>query len=132
MNNICLGLALWNVQGLNDSIYNDRVFGDILSNNDIIVLTETWLDESNQASFPGFYAYHNVRVRNPNARRPSGGVSILIRNHIRSPRYRTKGATFVKENEYYTWMKLDKGALSYERNIYICAIYLPPRKLYLL
>ena len=40
-----LRIMAWNIQGVNTNVLEDPLFNSYLDNNDIIVLTETWLSE---------------------------------------------------------------------------------------
>ena len=40
-----LRLVLWNIQGYDELVHTDTIFENILLNNDVIVLTETWLTD---------------------------------------------------------------------------------------
>ena len=60
------------------------------------------------------------------ARRPSGGIYIVIRKNLRNPCKKSKGVKFIKDNEYMTWVKLSKDTLNTDNDIFICAAYFPP------
>ena len=53
---------------------------------DIIILTETWLDNDSPLTVPGFVIYNTVRSGR------SGGVSILVKNSLNS--------CLIKEHSY--------------------------------
>ncbi len=118
-------LLSWNIQGLVNNVISDDLFNQIINNNDIIVLTETWLSHHIEICGSDFYNYHNLRPLHAKARRASGGISILIRHHLRG-KPRNKGANIVKESECFVWLKLDKNILNITNNIFICAVYIPP------
>ena len=50
MNMLCLRLALWNIQGYDEVVHTDRIFENIMLNNDAIVLKETWLTDHTYSS----------------------------------------------------------------------------------
>ena len=74
---------LWNIQGFDETVNTDEDFNYVLSNNDIVVLTETWLSNPCDIKFNNFYTFHNIPKQNINARRPSGGIPVLIRSNLR-------------------------------------------------
>ncbi len=63
------------------------------------------------------YHHKNSTVRQG---RDSGGVIIWYKskfhNHINT----------VKQGKYYTWLKIHKELLSSRKDIFLCAIYIPP------
>ncbi len=81
-----LRLMTWNVHGLNDNMMNDAMFNSVLDDSDIIVLTETWLDKEVSIRSKEFFNYHQFRPKSVRAKRPSGGVSILLHHRLRSRR----------------------------------------------
>ena len=83
-NDSCLRLMTWNIQGLTNDTILDDYFVNIVNNNDIVVLTETWLSEQVQVLNSSFYNYHNLRPMHARARGPSGGISMLIRHTLRN------------------------------------------------
>jgi exonuclease III len=124
MLNAPIRLSCWNVQGLQNTMYDDY-FRNYIYNNDIIFLTETWLSDNIDVYSEDFYNYHNLRPMHARARRPSGGISILIRHKFRGCND-TKSVQIVQEHNCFIWLKLDKEKLNLSRNIYICAVYIPP------
>ena len=121
-----LRIMAWNIQGVNSDVLDDSIFNYYLDNNDIIILSETWLSTKCDMRRNDFYCYHNLRPQAPKAWRPSGGISILIRNDLRSNKGKGKGITFLKENEYCIWMKICREYFELEADIYICGVYIPP------
>ena len=115
----------WNIQGLDESVIDDQMFNACLDNSDIIVLTETWLSEKCEFRNNDFYVYHNIRPQNPKARRPSGGLCVMIRNSLRSNKKVGKGIKFVRENEYSIWMMIDKKYFNIKEDIFLGELYIP-------
>ena len=66
----------WNIQGLSDEVLSDPYFVQCLKENDIIVLTETWLTNQTEVFSDEFYNYHHVRPMHARARKSSGGISL--------------------------------------------------------
>ena len=115
-----LKIGHWNVNGLKNKL-NDQEFFHIISDYDIIVLTETWLTK--HISVPNFYAHcQNARKVNSTCGRYSGGIVILInQKHRKHIKISTK-----KESDYGLWLKINKDILNLDKNLYIGGIYLPP------
>lgn len=91
-----LRFGSWNVEGLSKK----------LSDSDFISLVETWLPRGDSAiSVDGFCSFSKCRQMPNNARRNSGGVSVLVRSSLR------KGVKFLDKDscEDFIWYKLDKA-----------------------
>ena len=122
-----LKLLCWNIQSLSQDVVADEYFNKCLNENDIIVLTETWLANHIDVLSNDFYNYHYLRPMHARARRPSEGISILIRHNIRGTNER-KSVTIIKESDCFIWFKLDKYLFNSSSDIFICATYIPPEK----
>jgi len=77
-----LKLLCWNIQSLSQDVVADEYFNKCLNENDIIVLTDTWLANHIDVLSNDFYNYHYLRPMHARARRTSGGIAILIRHNI--------------------------------------------------
>ncbi len=60
------------------------------------------------------------------AKRPSGGISVLIRHKFRGLG-KQKDVQIIKENDLFVWLKLNKDLIGSIRDVYICALYVPPK-----
>ncbi len=118
-------ISAWNIQGLESSIGED-VFNNFLSENDIVILTETWLKENISIRDSEFYNYHSLRQKHKRAKRPSGGISVLIRNTFRNTARGEHSIKFIKENEFVVWFKICKDHFNLPNDIFVGAAYLPP------
>ena len=58
---------------------NDDIFINCVENKDVVVLTETWLQEKIEIKPDIFYNYHSIRQRSSLKGRPSGGLSVLVK-----------------------------------------------------
>jgi exonuclease III len=117
----------WNVQGVDKNLLQDPLFNYCLDNNDVIVLTETWLSDRCNIRDNEFYVYHCLRPQNSNAWRPSGGICVLVRNNLRlNNRTKAKGITIMRENEYSIWLKMSREFFTMESDIFIGGIYITP------
>ena len=92
---------------------------------DVYAMTETWLDNDSKELIPkpkGYYSYHNIRTKSKKAWRPSGGISIFIRNNIK------EGIQIIETNSKFSqWCKMKKDFFNLEKDIYICTTYIPPK-----
>ena len=73
-----LKMLLWNVEGLKNVIAMSPE--NFLKDYDIAILTETFLTENLQ--HPNFYGTH-LLARQGDKGRPSGGITILLKPHLR-------------------------------------------------
>ena len=80
---IYINICTWNVCGLKKFVNNCSVL-NVLSNFDILGLLETWGDISEQFNdlLEGYCCFDNVRVRQNNALRNSGGISVFVKSHL--------------------------------------------------
>lgn len=117
-----LKICCWNINGLTSEKLNNYILGMFLSTFDIILLTETWSDESEKFALDGYDYYDIARgTRHVNAKRGSGGLGVFISNEIR------KGV--VKHSKYkdiIAWLILRKDYFGLDRDIYIAIVYLVP------
>ena len=95
----------WNIHGSVNAAINDSYFKEVVNNNDIIILIETWLAEHIDIFSDEFFNYHNIRPMHARAKRPSGGISILMLHHLRNSN-RGKGIQIVKEHDCFVWLKI--------------------------
>ena len=126
VNGKMLKVMCWNIQGLSNNVISDDYFKQRIYKHDIVVLTETWLTDHIELYSDEYYNYHCIRPVHTRARRPSGGITILLRHNLRAIG-NTKITTIVKETEFCIWCKLDKHHFNTPTDIYICAIYIPPQ-----
>ena len=68
------------------------------------------------------YTFHNIHKQNIDARRPSGGISVLIRSNLRKSATGKEGVICINENEYTISMKLCKHISTLKR---ICTYVQP-------
>jgi exonuclease III len=116
----------WNIQGLDSEVIHDEYFNECLDTNDIIILTETWLEEKMEIRPHEFYCFNKIRPKHARAFRPSGGISVLVRHELRGDKTSPKGIQFLKDNDYFVWFKICKEYFMIETDIFICAAYIPP------
>ncbi len=90
---------------------------------DIIILRETWSTADAITYCPPNYReiiLPSQKLSTVRQGRDSGGQIIWYKskfhNHINT----------VKQGKCYTWLKIHKELLSYRKDIFLCAIYIPP------
>jgi exonuclease III len=116
--NSIVKLGAWNIHGLESSI-KDPYFHEVISELEIVFLTETWLDE--EIDIPKFQIFSKKRIKQSQHGRGSGGICALYKPHIR------KGLKFVETTDNFIWIKLDKYFFGLVNDIYLCGAYIPPR-----
>ena len=120
-----INLMSWNIQGLTDNVVDDDYLVSCIESYDIIVLVETWLSDQVQIIPEKYYNYHNLRPMHARAKRPSGGISILIKHELRKCNSKM-GISVVKESDCYVWLKLHSSVFNLKSDLYICACYIAP------
>lgn len=127
-----LNILTWNIRSIfTENVYSHKMLKTMVwdvynnfINNDIICLQETWCDDNEALLleddiFNVFYS--NRKLRHKKAKRPSGGVAIMIKKHL------IKGIKKqFSSSDDVLWIKLDKQFFSLDRDIFICNAYLPP------
>ena len=121
-----LSLSCWNVNGLRkNSTFDDKLtntdFLQCFDRSDIIILTETWA--KTDLSFPNFELLSITSKKYKTAKhgRSSGGIAIGFKRNL------AQGIKPISFNADYIWCKLDKTFFSLEQDIFLCAIYIPPK-----
>ena len=110
----------YNIEGLSGKLNNEEFLSNIVKY-DFITLVETWLPDGKNINIPGFYSFTKGRRKHKNAKRHSGGITILVRKGIR------KGVKFLSSSSTrFVWCKLDKQFFSLDHDIYVCSTYIPP------
>ena len=66
-----------------------------------------------------FSEYHEPGCKNHLGGRPSGGLSLLVRNSI------SKYVSIAFSDSYHFWCKINKSGFGWEHDLFICFIYIP-------
>nr|WPH61295.1 reverse transcriptase [Somniosus microcephalus] len=120
-------ISCWNIQGLRSSTFGmkstDPEFLKAIKDIDIIVLTETWCQKDVPTHCPPMY--HEIivpSVKNTKTRkgRTSGGILVWYKGEL------DKHISPVKQGKSHVWLKLDKNIGIAKKDVYLCAIYIPP------
>ncbi|XP_077867775.1 uncharacterized protein LOC144357229 [Saccoglossus kowalevskii] len=132
----CITIGHWNTAGLRynykprEGTIDIKTEGSLdiephIKDYHIYGMTETWLNTESKELIPqpkGYYTYHNIRTKNKKAWRSSGGISIFIRNSIKS------GVKIMsKSSNFSIWCQMSKDFFNLEMDIYIGTIYIPPK-----
>ncbi len=116
-----LQICSWNVHGLGNKL-SDTEFCEILRENDINILLESWLNPQSLPRLEGYQTFSKTRPRNKKTYKYTGGICVLVKNQI------AKGISFLKNttSNNLLWMKLDRSFFKTDHNIFLCAAYIPP------
>ena len=113
--------SAWNIHGLGDKI-NDDEFREKI-NSEINILLETWTGSNKNYELPDFLTISKCRKKKKKSRRHSGGIIVYYKKSIsHGIQYLENGS----KSENSLWIKLDKSVFSFDQDIYICAVYIPP------
>ena len=124
-----INIVTWNVQALIKDTVDDTMFLSCVNNNDVIILTETWLQGEMDILPNKYFNFHNIRVNSKKSRgRPSGGISVLIRKDLYSnSNQNIKKIQVLKSTDFSVWVKLNKIFFGLEKDVFLGAIYIPPK-----
>ena len=116
-----ISIAAWNINGLSNKL-DDEYFCKYVCKYDCIILTETWLGkELEPHCIADYIPFSKTRQKAVNAKRNSGGISVLLKPNIR------KGVKYIDtNNDYCIWMKFDRTYFGLDKDIFLCACYIPP------
>ena len=113
-----LSIMTWNIQGIGSKLSLNSV-QTLFSKYDIIFLIETMKLDSFDPNLKDYQYYHCQRsYKHPKARRPSGGIAVLINKSI-SPHIKIE-----KMTEYVIWLRVQQWR---QPAIYLGGIYIPPQ-----
>ena len=120
-------LSCWNIQGLHSSIFGQKSgnpeFMESMKGVDVIVLTETWCQTDQLTHCPLGYTevmVPSVKGKNIRRGRTSGGILVWYKENLSSQ------ITPEKQGKSHIWLKLDKSLGITDRDLYLCALYIPP------
>ena len=121
-----LSISCWNVNGFsqNSALSNKLSNSDFLryfNHHDILIFTETWSYDS--WTVPGFKSISIPAKKHRTKRhgRLSGGIGFCFKTELQ------KGIAHISSSSDYIWCKLDKTFFNFDQDVFICAIYIPPR-----
>ena len=120
-------LSCWNIQGLHSSVFGlksvNPEFMNSIKGIDLIVLTETWSQTDQLTHCPPGYCevlVPSIKSKNIRRGRMSGGILVWYKEEFHSQ------ITPEKQGKSHIWLKLDKSLGITDRDLYLCALYIPP------
>ena len=126
--NQCFSISCWNINGLEykshgikyNKLYDPEVI-ECLKNYDCIGLLETHADKLVDISMRGYYVFRKDRPKNKNARTPSGGIAVLVKESMRHV-YKFDPIS----DSDVIWIRIKREFTSMVNDLYIAFVYLPP------
>ena len=119
-----LNILSWNIQGIGSKLEINSI-QKFITQHDIIFLTETMKLDTFDPVLPEYQFYHCQRkYQHPRARRPSGGIGVLIKDKIKHL------VKVEKINEHVIWLSIKQKQ---QPPFIIGCTYIPPAgsKIYL-
>ena len=105
----------WNCNGLTAEKRQNEDFSNILRENDIVYLLESWTSSNSDIEYVKHNFYRKFRHRN--TRRNSGGIVLYYKAGLKD------GITIVRNNyDTIIWLKLDKTFFSFPEDVYLCGV----------
>ena len=116
---IDLKIMVWNINGLGDKLC-DKEFVDYINSLDLVIFLETMKLDTYVPLLSNFeYCHFQRKFQHARARKPSGGIGILIRTEL----LQNKSITIIKNSDFVVWVKIKQTVGG---DIYLGAIYIPP------
>ena len=84
-------------------------------------LIEIHADKNVEISLPGYYVFRKDRIKNKNARKPSGSIAILVKETMRHA-YKFNPIS----DSDIIWIRIQKDYISMFDDLYVAFVYLPP------
>ena len=114
-----LKFMIWNIHGLANKL-DSKEFVEYINKYDIVVFLETMKRDPFEPVIRNFEFVHFQRkYQHPRARRPAGGMGIMIRTTLTN----TNTVTIVKKSDFSVWLKIKQQG---DLDLYIGAVYIPP------
>ncbi len=122
-----LTITLWNIQGINSSSLGCKTktldFKKSVLDIDIIILQETWRRTDEVSLCPPGYREISISSQKHaeiTRGRDSGGTIIWYKIEI------AKYIQIIKKEETHIWIKIDNQLNQTTKDIFLCALYIPP------
>jgi len=115
-----LTIMVWNIQGLGTKLL-DKDFLLNISQYDVVILLETMkLDSYKPNAGTHIFKHYQRKYQHPRARKPSGGIGILIREDL----YSGGIVTVAKASDFAIWLKIKQ---SKNNDVtHLGGVYVPP------
>ena len=112
-------MLCWNIQGLGCKFESHDLLNKV-SEYDVVVFLETMkLDSYCPDTGTYIFKHFQRKFQNPRARKPSGGIGILIKSKF----YYDNTVTVVKNSDFVVWLKIRRPN---QDDLYIGGVYVPP------
>ena len=128
LTNQLFSINTWNINGLEHKSHgmkrnklHDPEVIKVLKSSDCIGLSETHADKSVDISLPGYYVFRKDRVKHKKARKPSGGIAVLVKESMRHL-YKFEPIS----DSDVIWVRIQKEFTSMLNDLYLAFVYLPP------
>ena len=97
-------------------------FCNIVKSFDLFFVQETWTTNIHSVKPPiGYQIFRSDRIKNKRAKRGSGGVAVLFKNHLQ------KGLEKISSKcQDIIWVKLKRSEFKTSKDIYLACAYLSP------
>ena len=94
---------------------------NIFSNNDLVLLTETWADEYSDLCINGYTHFQlNRSEYKRNTKRASGGVVIYVKNSLA---FGSSDLMLHKDSDDILWLRIEGAKLNLDGDLFICLCY---------
>ena len=111
-----ISILSWNIQGIGNKLELKGIH-DLIKNYDVIFLFETMKLDDFRPDIPGYNYLHCQRsFQHPRARRPSGGIAVLIKDELKNI------VKIDKSTEFVIWLKFTQIQ---QVPIFIGGVYVP-------
>lgn len=118
-------VSAWNINGLaKNSLNGDKAlnhdFVYNICNCDLFALSETWTHDA--LTIPNFRCINQPanKIGSQKSGRSSGGIMLFYKESI------AKFISKVKSTSYYICCKIEKQLFNISKDVYVCAVYIPP------
>ena len=116
----------WNIQGMSSKVHGrkceNETFLDIVKGYDIIGLSETHTNQDTNIVVDGYTSFSVCRGKHLLAKKESGGMVLLLKNHIM-----TYANIIKSKSTDIIWVKLSKKFIDAPKDLYIGFVYISPR-----
>lgn len=113
-------IMVWNVQGLGTKFLEKDFLLNIFEY-DVIILLETMkLDTYQPNTGKHIFKHYQRKYQHPKARKPSGGIGILIRENL----YSSNVVSIAKATDFVVWLRISQ----FDKNevMHLGGVYVPP------
>ena len=117
-----ISFSAWNINGLSNKILGDKLdnndFLDSINNCDFVALSEIW--NRSHIELPEYNSFTSLSNKSNSTGRQSG-IAFFFKSKFQ------QYITIIQNSCTILWCKLSKEVAGYEKDAYICALYIPPQ-----